>query len=290
MSEEYFSDRERGPRPRDVEEVSEAVWGGIVALVRGSVASGAFGVNFPDECPDGNGPVGCDEDSFSLALRAEVPGVPWPPQPYSVPDTLAALDLLEFCHRAVSEPIQKGYHQFFKHYHLSFDREAGQQKFCANVNRIFARNGAAFQLNDYGRIERLAPPGLREELATAEFNTGEAELDRLLNTARSKFLRPDPAERREALEKLWDAWERLKTIEPGKDKKASATALLDKAAPEAAFRVHLEQEAHELTLIGNKFQIRHTETTQTPLSQDRDVDYLFHRLFALIQLLLRARA
>jgi len=37
--------------------------------------------------------------------------------------------------------------------------------------------------------------------------------------------------RRESLEKLWDAWERLKTVEPGGDKKAQAKALLDKSIP-----------------------------------------------------------
>jgi hypothetical protein len=49
---------------------------------------------------------------------------------------------------------------------------------------------------------------LREELASAQFRTGEEELDRLLEKARKKFLNPDVSTRREALEVLWDAWER----------------------------------------------------------------------------------
>jgi hypothetical protein len=66
--------------------------------------------------------------------------------------------------------------------------------------------------------------------------------------------------RRESLEKLWDAWERLKTLEPGKDKKASTTALLDKVSSEPMFRAYLEHEATRLTEIGNTFMIRHTES------------------------------
>jgi hypothetical protein len=75
--------------------------------------------------------------------------------------------------------------------------------------------------------------------------------------SRQKFLNRSLNVRRESLEKLWDAWERLKTVEPGKDKKASAKALLDKAAVEPNFRNKLEQEARELTDIGNTFMIRH---------------------------------
>ena len=44
------------------------------------------------------------------------------------------------------------------------------------------------------------------------------------------FLIRIPKVSKEALEKLWDAWERLKTLEAG-DKKSSIKTLLDKAAP-----------------------------------------------------------
>ena len=55
------------------------------------------------------------------------------------------------------------------------------------------------------------------------------------------------------------------------------------------FRETLEAEATELTRIGNTFRIRHSETSQTPLENDTHVDYLFHRLFGLIHLLLKFR-
>ena len=52
-------------------------------------------------------------------------------------------------------------------------------------------------------------------------------------------------------------------------------------------RERLDKEAFELTSIGNSFQIRHTETQQTPLELSEHVDYLFHRLFSMVWLILR---
>ena len=78
-------------------------------------------------------------------------------------------------------------------------------------------------------------------------------------------------------------------FEDGKDKKASAKALLDKGANEPNLRDRLEREAIELTEIGNKFMIRHTETDKVPITESMHIDYLFQRMFSMISLLLRAR-
>ena len=206
-----------------------------------------------------------------------------------LPQTLAILDLIEFCWRCIGKPIREGYHDYFKHHHLDFNIEEGRNEFRADINRIFCCNGLAYELKEYGQIERLAPPVLREELVSAQFRTGDNDLDGLLETARRNFLHPDEATRREALKALWDAWERLKTLGSGSDKKSQAKALLDDTAGSSSskFRQALEQEATELTSIGNKFQIRHSETNQERLARSEHVDYLFHRLFALIHVILR---
>ncbi len=39
------------------------------------------------------------------------------------------------------------------------------------------------------------------------FETGDGETDRLLETARQQIVRPKIEDRRDALEKLWDAFE-----------------------------------------------------------------------------------
>jgi len=286
---EYFSDREPGPRARTKLEIEAPAWGGIVALVSRYVSNGGFGVDFPEDCPDGRGPVGTDSRTLGLAVRAEVPGIEWLPRADQLPRTPNILDFLEFCHEHVSDPIEGEFHRFFGHSHLAFDRDKGKVDFRAYVNRIFSRSGLAYTMEDTGRFTRLAAPVLDEELRAAVFETGDDTLDQLLEAARAKFLNPDPDSRREALEKLWDAWERLKTLEPGKNKRASAAALLDKTATEPTLRKVLEDEATALTNIGNTFRIRHSETTQVELAGDNHVDYLFHRALSLIQLCLRAR-
>ena len=49
----------------------------------------------------------------------------------------------------------------------------------------------------------------------------------------------------------------------------------------------MEGEARELTNIGNTFMIRHSETEKVPIKESEHVDYLFHRMFALILMILR---
>lgn len=285
-SDLYFSDKEVGQKPRENEQFTSTVWGGIVAIIESSIANSSLAIDFPDECPDGNGISGIDVRSFQLALRAEIPEIDWPLREDQLPPTLAILDLIEFCHRHVAEPIQHDYHSFFRHHHLTFDREKGKTTFRERVNRVFSRNGLAFVLKDNGSIERLVATVLSDALKRTIFNSGDQELDSMLETAIKKYYNADPQVRREALEKLWDAWERLKTIEKDKDKRASIEAIISKVAPERKFRELINREAKELTSVGNSFQIRHSETNQVPIRADEHIDYLFHRLFALIRMIL----
>ena len=116
-------------------------------------------------------------------------------------------------------------------------------------------------------------------------------LSPLPGTARTRFLSPKEEDRRDALEKLWDAFERIKTLEPGADKRAQANAILDRAAkPGSKYRHAIAQEAAELTTIGNTFRIRHSETTQEPLTSLDQIDYLFTRMFSFVRMVLRGSA
>lgn len=289
MPAPYFSESELGPRPRTSEELSGAVWGAIVALIWSRIADGSFGNFYGIECNDGGAIYRVDEQAFSLALRGEVPEIPWPLVPDAAPSTLAMLDLIQFCSQSVAKPIIRSVHTYFGHSHFDFDPVEGRAIFRNDVNRVFSRNGIAYELTAEGGIVRTGPAVLREELLRFTFSTGDGDLDRMLEAARKKFLNPDLSVRDDALEKLWDAWERIKTLEiPGKgNKQASAAQLLDKASSEPNFRKLLEEEARKLTEIGNTFRIRHTEAYNTPIERREHLDFLFHRLFAMIRLVLR---
>lgn len=294
---EYYSDQINGVQPRDVEIIPPNVWGGIVSIVNGLIASGAFGKSFPEECPDGQGVYATNEETFKLLLFAEVPDIDYPfvteklvgevfsyeKKPYS-PNYLSVLDFVQFCHNHVAMPIQDSHHGFYNHYHLSFDCDAGKKEFRDKVNRIFQRNRISYELKETGNIIRLAPEILSDALSTARFTTQDSTLNRMLEESRDKFLSPDKAIRRESLERLWDAWERIKTVLIPNNKKASVTLLLDKCAYEKNFRDLLEEESNKLTYIGNNFLIRHSEVTQVEIHASEQIDYIFHRLFSFILL------
>lgn len=287
----FFSDRENGERSRDRDEIDDVTWGGLQALIRSRVEDGSFGASFPAMCPDGQGPIGTDETSFWQVMRSEIPNLhdrPWDTTATALP-TLDALDTIEFCWRSIGKPVQGSHHSHFGHYHLRYEIDIGRAGFRAAINRILRRNGLVYELGPDGLIVRLAPPVLTDELSRASFRSGDSELDHLLEKSRRKFLDPDLVVRREALEALWDAWERLKTLF-GTDKKTSITAILDAAAGPNSPRLRsaLEQEAVALTQLGNNLRIRHSETDREPIATHDHVDYLYQRLFALILAILRA--
>jgi AbiJ N-terminal domain 4 len=283
----YFSDRQRGPRPRTNETIDAAVWGGIYATVSALLSNGSFGHAFPETCPDGYGVIGHDSRSLELMLKAQHPDMPYPLPLDQIPETMAILDFLEFVAASIGKPIEGSFHSFFRHHHLSFDHNEGLREFVNAVNTIFARNGVAYELTNDGEAKRILAAELQQLFATTSFHSGDGETDRLLEEARADFTSPRENVRRGALEKLWDAFERIKTLEPGPDKRAQVTALLDKTA-KGKFRVTLEAEATELTRIGNTFRIRHSETSQEPLAQSGQSDYLFHRMFSFLRLVLTA--
>ena len=296
----YFSERENGEAPREKEEINERVWRGIQALITTGVQNGSFGAKYRLTCPDGTSVVDTDVETFKNAMAADIPGLPeyskyerqyswnnWTTDDLSTPNIL---DIVQFCWRSIGKPIKKEYHEYFQHYHLEFDEEEGRNEFRRRIETIFRRNGIAYELTAEGRIERLVPPVFCEALVDAHFNTGDHQLDDLLRTAQEKFIDPDPDTRREALEPLWDAWERLKTVDQD-DKKSGITAILDATAGSESpkFRGALKEEATTLTEIGNSLRIRHSETDQEKLAQSEHADYLFYRLYSLIHLILRLR-
>ncbi len=286
MRQSYFSDKERSPKPRVIEEIDEQVWRAIEAEIKSRIENGSFGMTFPAACPDGRGPTGTDTSAFYAAAHGHVPDLKIE-DGHETPPALTILDFIQFCYRRVAKPVRGGYHPFFDHYHLTFGQAEGREDFRHEINLIFARNGLAYELEESGDIVRLAPVVLQAELAASNFKTGDSHLDALFSDAVMKFLSPDLKVRKEALEKLWDGWERLKTLEAG-DKKSSVKTLLDKAAPEPVVRKIVEENAERATFAGNSLMIRHTEVGKEPIERSEVVDYLFHGLFALIHFVLRS--
>ena len=312
----YFSDREFGEPARTITEISASVWLRLAQLIEERVENCSFAGRFPERCQDYPFEPGviCGVHILRLetALKSEIPALAeieqnwrdsggdgpygrfahlgkriWQMSQVEQPPISVIMDIIEFCWRSVSKPEFGYYHSFFQHHHLRFDQETGQGEFREEVNRIFQRNGVAFTLTERGQIERVIPEPISSLVRYSDFQTGDQELDGLLETACRQFVMPEESERRDGLEKLWDAWERIKTIEDA-DKKTGAAKMLDRLASGAQpkFRKFLEDEATALTAAGNAFRIRHSETTQERLSRVVQVDYLFARMFVLIHAIL----
>ncbi len=110
--------------------------------------------------------------------------------------------------------------------------------------------------------------------------TKDEELNRLIDEAKERFLKPD--DQNVALEKLWDAFERMKTYYDN-DKKKSANRLIEKISIDLDASI-LKNEFDSLTGIGNNYRIRHHESDKKPIQTGSQVKYLFFRMLSLIDL------
>ena len=178
---------------------------------------------------------------------------------------------------------------FFSHYHLRFiEGKQNRTSFRESVNQIFHRNGIAFSLSTDGKIQRVLPTGLTQVITNYCHQGNDSELNLLIEQAMKNIVKPKLEERQIALEKLWDAFERIKTYHCDVDKKKSANQLLQ-AASEGSTEIEdlLNTEMKKLTDIGNNFRIRHHETSKIKLESVKHIDYLFFRAMSLLSLLIK---
>lgn len=112
--------------------------------------------------------------------------------------------------------------------------------------------------------------------------TDDNELNKLIQEAKNRFF--NPSDKHIAIEKLWDAFERIKTYFES-DKKQSTQKLIKLISNEFD-EGFLNEEFMTLTKIGNQFRIRHHETNKKELGNTKHINYLFFRMLTLIDLCL----
>ena len=91
-----------------------------------------------------------------------------------------------------------------------------------------------------------------------------------------------------AVEKIWDAFERMKTYySPELDKKKSATKIIDKLSNgNVKYRELFDKEFKELTNFGNDYRIRHHEKNKIAINNDLQYKYFYLRCYALISVVM----
>jgi hypothetical protein len=252
--------------------------------VAGALDRNMLARQFPEHCSDGNGICGTDYRRATTVMKAHIADLEWPSDEDASDGVI--FDLIEFVASRVATAKDRHWHDYMHHYELAFDERAGRIAFRDEINGMLSAGATLFQLTGSGRIERIGTPEVQAALADLQPNTGDKGLDDLIVDARELYRSPKPQERQNGLEKLWDAFERLKTIEAGNDKKAKVAALLQHIDSEA-LRVKVDEEMQALTKIGNEFRIRHHETDKHPVPEPEGRDYLFARLSALMIYLLK---
>lgn len=103
------------------------------------------------------------------------------------------------------------------------------------------------------------------------------KLSKIIQKARTLYLN---REIQSAVEKIWDALERTKTI-LNSDKKKGVYGICSICEANIAAR-YINDEFNTLTKIGNEYQIRHFETDKKEITDEEILSYLFFRAYSLI--------
>lgn len=300
---QYFSEKD-GLDITSKSIISNNEWRGIIAAIKEQINNDSLSKDFPLCCPDGNGICGIDENLLGDSLRAVVPGISYPfsdinqEMPFesnennilkSQKEQYYILDVIEFIYMHLHDAIKdkNHYHEYFHHYELQFiDTNIAKNSFRENINDIFRRNGTLFELNTDGHIQRIVEKGISELIKTLP-SINDKDTKEMLSVAIDKFLEPKKEERKIGLEKLWDIFERIKTLLISQDKKKSTQCLIKKISEgNESIENILNNEYCTLTKIGNDFQIRHFEANKVPIDRDCILDYLFFRMLSLIRLMM----
>lgn len=171
---------------------------------------------------------------------------------------------------------------------LQYDLLSEDSRFAFQeaINKVLSDNHIPFQLTGRGMMEPYAAPALISPAEEKQIeNISEPHLKELVQRAVELHRLPEETSRKEAVEKIWDALERLKTYYVEEPKKDSAQQLIQNiSGGQEEIRTLLDEEFQKLTKIGNTFFIRHSETDQIIPADIRHYDYFFNRCLSLILL------
>jgi hypothetical protein len=154
-------------------------------------------------------------------------------------------------------------------------------EFADEANLIFQNNSFIYRLLG-GKIE-IAQIKIQTEETVKELG-----LKGLIEQATLLYNNGNVSDKQFAVEKLWDAFERLKTYYSTLGKKESAEKLISEISNgNDSYKNLFEEEFKKLTTVGNQFRIRHHETDKIDITDNNYYDYFFKRCFALVDLTLK---
>lgn len=163
-----------------------------------------------------------------------------------------------------------------------FILEKYNYKFISHINSILDRTGS----NCHYRIKQgVFSLGKFKASLPVKLDPIEKGVKELLEEAISKH---NSGKTQDAVEKLWDSLERIKTVLNPVNKKQSADLLIKKMAhDDLNFYSLYNDEIQLLTKIGNSFRIRHHELDKNEIKNILDWEYLYNRCLSFLELAIK---
>lgn len=163
----------------------------------------------------------------------------------------------------------------------SFNRHTTKSsQFGNETNVIFKLNNIHVELRN-GEVHSTSNQAIGLDDST---NINEAGLEGLIRTAEDLYNKGDYSY---AVEKIWDAFERIKTYYPNLDKKKSAEKIInDISYGNEHIKKMFDNEFKVLTDTGNSYRIRHHEINKIDISKELHYKYFYKRCLALISVII----
>ena len=303
----YFSDIELGEKDRTIDEINREMHEAIISIYKKYANKKSFFESAGQVCPCGQSVCAFNEGKFLILAAGEIPDFQLEysngeDNPFfdednsSEYDKYKILDFIQFCYKNLkkakllegskcTDPFNTDFPEF--HHYIFEDCDTLKECFRNDINTIFSRNGIVFELKETGEIKRSVPGGI-VPLISKLYITDDDELNTLVNEAFENFLKVQFEDRRRALEKIWDAFERMKTYYSDMKKNKSIEKLIKKVSSDNnAYGKLLDDESTALTKIGNDFRIRHHETDKYEIEDNNQIDYFFYRMVSFMALFLK---
>lgn len=162
----------------------------------------------------------------------------------------------------------------------SFNRHTTKSsQFRNEINAIFKLNNINVELRN-GEVHSTSNKAIGLDDST---NINEAGIEELIRTAEDLY---NKGEYSYAVEKIWDAFERIKTYYPTLDKKKSAEKIInDISYGNEHIKKMFDNEFKVLTDTGNSYRIRHHEINKIDISKELHYKYFYKRCLALISVI-----
>lgn len=201
-------------------------------------------------------------------------------------DQYALLDLIEYFALNI-EDISERWNNRYQNYKTIDCLETSDIfiNFKEEINEIFTESGLLYELTDERIIERIVENSpLTKEIENNFAAVPEIGTRELLKDAVALYKTPNSTARQDSVEKIWDAFERLKTYYTADKKHSEEKIVNNMSGGNSEFYNLFNDEFKRLTDIGNKYRIRHHETDKIDITDIRYYDYLFNRCLSLIAL------